>query len=145
MATWGDGDHAARSADGLLTSVGLPAGSVLLSRTVYRLPLLVSGEQLRLVDPRTGKLTETRRRLDGAVDVIDPPPPAITGQTASNGIAARAPILVKTVDGDAVQADGVSTTPVTSSCLGRGHRDPGRLGERSAGLRPSRSRWRRGL
>ncbi|WP_028067922.1 outer membrane protein assembly factor BamB family protein [Solirubrobacter soli] len=149
----GDGDHAVRSAEGLLTTVGLPDGSVLLTRTVYRLPLLVSGDRLRTVDPRTGKLTETPRRLQGAVDVVDPPPAAVTAETARDGVPARTPVVVKTVDGDALQADGrvydtgdleVFSAAATAAqvgwesdqpAFGRGDRDGAEVHDRRTGKR----------
>jgi hypothetical protein len=101
-----DGDRVSRGADAALTAVGLPAGSIVLARHGDELPLLIAGDLLRLVDPRTGKLTETPNRLTGGVQVVAAPAPPVTAETAEHGVPAGTPVLAKTFEGEAVQADG---------------------------------------
>ena len=85
-----------RSADRTLRTLALPEGKALLVRGLHELPTAGLGSTLRLLDPRTGKVTEHPIRLQTApIDV-----------TTTDGPAPGPPILDGIDDGgDTIQAD----------------------------------------
>jgi hypothetical protein len=92
-----DGLIPMRAEHGRLRWLGMPDGGLILSPRLANLPYVQSGERLRLLDPRTGKLTERRIGLSyRSVEVFAGEGPPITAETATRGVAPRVPVLAST-------------------------------------------------
>jgi hypothetical protein len=84
--------------------LGMPEGGLVLSSQALPLPLLSLGTTLRVLDSRTGKVTEHPVDLPpGPVGVFATGGPDVTAETATRGVAPRVPVLRSD---DALQVDG---------------------------------------
>ena len=105
-----DGGRASRSPNTGLDTLALPDGNLVLTGHGDELPTLFIGDTLRLVDPRTGKLTESKKLVDDNPDIVDSHAQAVTAATAAAGVPPLPPVLATTFDEgggeDEVQADG---------------------------------------
>ncbi|HEY6886892.1 MAG TPA: hypothetical protein VI300_03905, partial [Solirubrobacter sp.] len=91
--------HPVRSQGFDLSSLGLPDGDLILTKDGEPLPSLTIGDSLRLLDARTGRLTERANHLAATVEVVP------SGRRG-------APVLFSMRDDDAVQdGDRVYDTP----------------------------------
>jgi hypothetical protein len=82
-------------------------GALLLTSRLSDLDDLSIGDELRVLDPRTGKLTVRPTYILGsnATVVVPADGPPITAASATAGIAPRTPVIEDWID-DAVLADG---------------------------------------
>jgi outer membrane protein assembly factor BamB len=86
-----DGPRAARSPEVLSHTLAMPGGALLLASGDQPIDALMLGDTLRLLDPRTGKLTERRfDRPGGITEVFATDRPA----SAAAGGALRPPALL---------------------------------------------------
>jgi hypothetical protein len=84
--------------------LGMPDGGLVLSSQSLPLPDLSLGTTLRLLDPRTGKVTEHPVDLPpGPVEVLATGGPDVTAETSTGGVTPRVPALRSD---DALQVDG---------------------------------------
>jgi outer membrane protein assembly factor BamB len=84
--------------------LGMPDGGLVLFSQPQPLPLLSLGTTLRLLDPRTGKVTEHPIDLPpGPVELFATDGPDITAKSATAGVTPLVPVLRSD---DALQVDG---------------------------------------
>ena len=102
-----DGLKAARAPDGSLDWLGIPDGGLILTRGLSDMDRLNLGDTLRVLDPRTGKLTERPTHVLGAssATVVPTDGPAVTAASATASVAPRVPVVNAYLD-DRVLADG---------------------------------------
>jgi outer membrane protein assembly factor BamB len=98
---------AARAPDSALMWLGIPDGSLLLTGALRDLDDLSIGDELRVLDPRTGKMTVRPTHVLGASGAVVVPVdgPAITATTAGAGPTPRTPVIEDWA-GDSILADG---------------------------------------
>ena len=96
-----DGLHPALSPGSV--TLGLPGGTLLFSRTDRVLPTFFDPDVIRMVDPRTGRASQVRKRIEGDVTIADTGTGELTAAVARTGLAPSVPVF--SADG-AVQADG---------------------------------------
>ena len=87
--------RASRTPDGSLEWLGLPDGGLILTSGVTNTEDLPISDRLRLLDPRTGKLTEhpVGDLMSNSVHAVPADGPEITAETATAGVAPRVPVL----------------------------------------------------
>lgn len=124
-----DGLLPARAPDGSLRWLGIPDGGLVMTRGLADLDSVDVGATLRVLDPRTGKLTEHPTGVRGASDtiVVSTDGPAVTARNVGAGVAPRAPVLAVWLD-KRVLADG------------RSYRAPG-LDKRDVAATPTQVGW----
>jgi hypothetical protein len=98
-----DGLHPARSPTLQAPTLALPGGTLLFSRTERVLPTFFDPDAIRMVDPRTGRASQVRKRVEGDVTLADAPTGELTAAVARSGLPPSVPVF--SADG-AVQADG---------------------------------------
>jgi outer membrane protein assembly factor BamB len=102
-----DGMMAARAPDGSLDWIGIPDGGLILSRGLRDMDRLALGDTLRLLDPRTGKLTERPTHVIGAGGAVVVPTdgPPVTAENPTAGATPGVPVIGAYLN-DEVLADG---------------------------------------
>jgi hypothetical protein len=88
--------------------LGITDGGLILQPRLETLPDVSARDALRLLDPRTGKVTEHPVDLpSGTVEVYPTSGPDVTAETARRGVTPRVPVLQAMYpDNDALQVDG---------------------------------------
>ena len=102
-----DGRTVARAPDDSFQWLGIPDGSLIMTGAHPDMDRLDLGDTLRLLDPRTGKLTEHPTHVLGASGTVVVPTdwPPVTAETATAGVTPRVPVISDYFD-DRVLADG---------------------------------------
>jgi outer membrane protein assembly factor BamB len=102
-----DGLNAVRAPDGSLDWLGIPDGGLIMIRGLRDMDHLDIGDTLRVLDPRTGKLTERPLGVLGAGGAVVVPAdgPPVSAETATAGATPRVPVIGAYLD-DEVLADG---------------------------------------
>ena len=87
--------QASRTPDGSLEWLGLPDGGLILTSGLSNTEDLPVSDLLRVLDPRTGKLTEhpVGDLMSNSVRAVPADGPEITAETATAGVAPRVPVL----------------------------------------------------
>ena len=98
---------AARAPDGSLDWLGIPDGGLIMTGELSDMDRLDLGDTLRVLDPRTGKLSEHPTHVLGAGGAVVVPTdwPPVTAATATTGATPRVPVISAYLD-DRVLADG---------------------------------------
>jgi outer membrane protein assembly factor BamB len=98
---------AVRAPDGSLDYLGIPDGGLIMIRGLRDMDHLDIGDTLRVLDPRTGKVTEHPLGVLGAGGAVVVPAdePPVTAETATDGATPRLPVIAAYLD-DEVLADG---------------------------------------
>ena len=102
-----DGRVVARAPDDSFQWLGIPDGALIMTGAHPDMDSLTLGDELRVVDPRTGKLTEHPTHIRGASGAVVVPTdwPPVTAETATAGATPRVPVISAYFD-DRVLADG---------------------------------------
>ena len=102
-----DGRTVARAPDDSFAWLGIPDGELIMTGAHPDLDSLTLGDELRVIDPRTGKLTEHPTHVRGATGTVVVPTdgPPVTAETATGGATPRVPVIGDYFD-DRVLADG---------------------------------------
>ena len=102
-----DGRVVARAPDDSFQWLGIPDGALIMTGAHPDMDSLTLGDELRVVDPRTGKLTEHPTHVRGASGAVVVPTdwPPVTAETATAGATPRVPVISAYFD-DRVLADG---------------------------------------
>jgi outer membrane protein assembly factor BamB len=102
-----DGRTVARAPDRSFDWLGIPDGALIMTGAHPDMDSLTLSDELRVVDPRTGKLTEhpLHIRSAGGTVVVPTDWPPVTAETATAGATPRLPVIGDYFD-DRVLADG---------------------------------------
>ena len=96
-----------RAARGETATLGMPDGGLLMSTQYQALPEISIGDELRVLDPRTGKLTVETADVDGFEEELAPTlDTPITAESVADGPPVRAPALRSDGDVSEIYADG---------------------------------------
>jgi hypothetical protein len=92
--------RAARTPDGSLRWLGMPDGGLILTSGLTNTEDLPITDTLRVLDPRTGRLTEhaVGKLYSNIAQAVPVDGPEITAETATAGIAPRVPVLWNPLD-----------------------------------------------
>ena len=135
-----------RAARGETATLGMPDGGLLMSTQYQALPEISIGDELRVLDPRTGRLTVETADVDGFEEELAPTlDTPITAQSVAEGPPARTPALRSDGDVSEIYADGriYRLDDYERNSIGA-DRDPDRVGGLDVALRRRQPRRCRG-